>query len=61
MLSRPPNKSESGFRQAWAYGTARYRSALSGPNGGLGAEPPAPPQRPLNASFNLENNPCCPG
>lgn len=49
MLSRPPYKSESGLPPGISHG-----------NHPAGAEEENP-QRPLNASFSLENSPCCPG
>ena len=49
MLSRPPNDSETGL----PYGVDQSNRHLPA----LGEAR----HRPLNASFNRENNPCCPG
>lgn len=54
MVSRPPNKSESGA------GLGIYRAHLrfSAGGRGRGQGPRLTRQRPLNASFSRENRPC---
>ena len=76
MLSRPPDKSESGLRPGADRPGAGPSAADSGPSdpgttavqadgrrrgAGSPRQPSRLTRRPLKASFSRENSPCCPG